>query len=136
MKNNFASENLENFLNFLTKVKSDYEYAMDQLKKCQDFTQDILHSLELDNLPYKEKCKLMTKLSTCRKDRRYWKDIVEELEPIYSVFYPADNLTNTKDNCARNVKTINFLRESLGKVRKVENYHSDRTYRPRIFKAE
>lgn len=136
MKNNLVSENLEDFLNFLTEVKSDYEYAMGQLKKCQDFTQDILHSLELDNLPYKEKCKLMTKLATCRKDRRYWKDIIEELEPIYAIFYPMDNLTNTKDTCARNVKTINVLRESLGKVRKVENYHSDRTYRPRIFKAE
>lgn len=127
-----VSKQIENFLNFYQKAKSDYEYAQEQLRKCQDYTQDILHSLELDDLPYSERCKLMTKLTACRKDRRYWKDQVEELEPLISVF----NITTDpakKSEVERNMKTINQLREALGQTRRQENHHSNRTYRPKIF---
>lgn len=126
-----VSKQLEDFLNFYEKAKCDYTYAKEQLNKCQEYTQDILHSLELDKLSYSERCKLMTKLTACRKDRRYWKDRVEELEPFVSIFVALDS---TKSNdITRNIKVINFLREALGKTRRQENYHSDRKYTPRIF---
>jgi hypothetical protein len=128
-----VSKQIENFLNFCQTAKTDYTYAQEQLKKCQDYTQDILHSLELDNLSYAERCKLMTKLTACRKDRRYWKDQVEELEPLFSVF----NLTNEnyakKTEIERNAKVINTLKEALGQTRRVEGYHKDRKYTPKIF---
>lgn len=129
-----VSKQIENFLNFYAQAKADYLYAQEQLDKCQQYTQDILHSLELDNLPYKERCKLMTKLTTCRKDRRYWKDQVEELAPIVNVF----SVTNTTDqankaNVERNGKVINILREALGQTRRQENYHRERKYTPKIF---
>lgn len=126
-----VSQQLENFLNFYTNSKVDYIYAKEQLNKCQDYTQDILHSLELNNLPYKERCKLMTKLMHCRQDRRYWKDRVEELEPFIRIF-DADS-ASCKGEADRNKRVLNLLREALGAARKVENYHSDRKYRPRIF---
>lgn len=126
-----VSQQLENFLNFYTNAKVDYVYAQEQLKKCQDYTQDILHSLELDDIPYKERCKLMTKLTICRKDRRYWKDRVEELEPFITIFDASSS--NTKGECERNKRVLNLLREALGSARKVEKYHSDRKYYPRIF---
>jgi hypothetical protein len=129
-----VSKHIENFLNFYQMAKTDYTYAQEQLKKCQDYTQDILHSLELDNLPYSERCKLMTKLTACRKDRRYWKDQVEELEPIVSVFNTAD--ASKKQEVDRNNKVINLLREALGQTRRQENYHKDRKYTPKIFKRE
>ena len=126
-----VSKQIENFLNFYQTAKTDYLYAQDQLEKCHKYTQDILHSLELDNLPYAERCKLMTKLTACRKDRRYWKDQVEELEPLVSVFSTTD--ASKKHDVERNAKVINLLREALGQTRRQENYHKDRTYKPRIF---
>lgn len=126
-----VSKQIEEFLNFYNRAKSDYLYAQEQLKKCQDYTQDILHSLELDNLPYSERCKLMTKLTACRKDRRYWKDQVEELEPFVHLFIVSD--IAIKQEVERNIKVINLLREALGQTRKQENYHKNRKYTPKIF---
>ena len=126
-----VSKHIESFLNFYQQAKTDYNYAQEQLKNCQDYTQDILHSLELDNLSYSERCKLMTKLTACRKDRRYWKDRVEELEPLVSVFNTTD--ASKKQDVERNARVINLLREALGATRRQENYHKDRKYTPKIF---
>lgn len=126
-----VSKNIEAFLNFYKTAHADYVYAQEQLKNCQDYTQDILHSLELDNLSYSERCKLMTKLTACRKDRRYWKDQVEELEPLISVFNTSD--TSKKQDTERNAKVLNLLREALGATRKQESYHKNRKYTPKIF---
>lgn len=129
-----VSKQIENFLNFYKQAQSDYTYAQQQVSKCQNYTQDILHSLELDNLPYAERCKLMTKLMHCRQDRRYWKDQVEELEPIVSIFITAD--ASKRQEIDRNNKVLNLLREALGQTRRQENYHKDRKYTPKIFKHE
>lgn len=130
-----VSKQLESFLDFYRDAKIDYNYALEQLNKCQDYTQDILHSLELDKLSYSERCKLMTKLTACRKDRRYWKDRVEELEPLISVFSTTDS--SKKQEAERNARVINSLQEALGQIRKQEKYHKDRKYTPKIFtKAE
>lgn len=129
-----VSKQIESFLNFYKTALSDYTYAKEQLNKCQQYTQDILHSLELDNLPYKERCKLMTRLTACRKDRRYWKDQVEELAPIVGVFTVIDTTAQTdKQNVERNGKVLNAMREALGQTRRQENYHQDRKYTPKIF---
>lgn len=126
-----VSKQIESFLNFYQTAKTDYIFAQEQLKKCQDYTQDILHSLELDNLPYAERCKLMTKLTACRKDRRYWKDQVEELEPLINIFSSTD--ASKRQETERNARVINMLREALGQTRRQENYHKDRKYTPKIF---
>lgn len=126
-----VSKQIEGFLNFYNKAKTEYSYAQAQLKKCQDYTQDILHSLELDKLSYSERCKLMTKLTACRKDRRYWKDQVEELEPFVQLFVVLD--VSYKQEIERNNKVINLMREALGQTRKQENYHKNRKYTPKIF---
>ena len=129
-----VSKHIENFLDFYRQALSDYTYAQQQVSKCQNYTQDILHSLELDNLSYAERCKLMTKLMHCRQDRRYWKDQVEELEPIVSIFVTSD--ASKRQETDRNNKVLNLLREALGQTRRQENYHKDRKYTPRIFKRE
>lgn len=117
------SEQLSSFLNFIAAAQSHYNFCLDEMHKQEKLTQDYLHSLELDDLKCDERSKLATKLAINRKDRRYFKDRVEELEPIVTFF--ADG---------QNKKMLDKLRQVLGQVRKQEGYHTDRTYYPRILK--
>lgn len=120
---NKPSEQITNFLNFITAAQSHYKFCDDEMHKQEQLTQDYLHSLELDDLKCSERSKIATKLATNRKDRRYYKDRVEELEPIVTFF--ADQ---------QNKKMLDRLQQVLGQVRKQENYHKDRTYTPKILK--
>jgi hypothetical protein len=117
-----TSLQLKECLDFIDNVKHDYEYSfalVGQLDK--QYNMDLTHELELS--PAKDKNKIATKMRTNRLDRRYYKDIVEEFESIYQV------ITDEKYK-----KSIEMLRQALGKVRKAEEYHKDRTYYPRITK--
>ena len=120
---NKPSEQITNFLNFITAAQSHYKFCKEEQEKQEALTQDFLHSLELDGLNRSERSKLATKLAVNRKDRRYYKDRVEELE---SVIQWATDPTNAK--------AINQLKQVLGACRKQENYHKDRTYTPKILK--
>lgn len=117
----FPSKYLSEFLNFISEVQSCYIFCEEEMKKQDKLTQDYLHSLELDNLRYKERSKIATRLSTNRKDRRYYKDRIEELAPIIDFFSKPGNQ-----------KVINDLKQLLGVVRKEENYHKNRIYIPKI----
>ena len=130
-----TSKNIEAFLNFYDKINTQYNTAFDMVNKCDKLTQDLLHKLELEELSCGEKNKIATQLKYCRKDRRYWKDIVEETEPFVSMFMPS---TEDKKRISESSKTfINMLRSNvLGQVRKQEDYHTNRTYKPRVIKAE
>ena len=119
-----VSESLKDFLDFADSTKADYNYSFDivgQLDK--KYNMDLTHELELK--PAKEKNKIATKMRTNRLDRRYYKDIVEELEPIYAIL-----------NDPQYKKTFEMLKQALGKVRKAEEYHKDRTYYPRVKKQD
>lgn len=122
-----VSRRLEDFLKFYDEAQRRYKEACNNVNQCDKLTQDLLHKLELDKLSTGEKNKIATQLKYCRKDRRHWKDQVEELESFIDIFNPSKT-----NNAAVHVKTINLIRESLGKVRKQEAYHSNRTYKPRI----
>ena len=117
------SEQITNLIKFIAAAQSHYKFCDEEMKKQEALTQDYLHSLELDGLNCSERSKLATKLATNRKDRRYYKDRVEELEPI--VIFFADQ---------QNKKMLDRLQQILGQVRKQENYHKDRTYRPKVLK--
>ena len=117
------SEQITNFLNFITAAQSHYKFCDEEMHKQEQLTQDYLHSLELDNLKCSERSKIATKLAINRKDRRYYKDRVEELEPI--VQWASD---------PTNMKMINQLKQVLGTCRKQESYHKDRTYTPKVLK--
>ncbi len=117
------SENISEFLNFLTASKQLCEFCKAEMDKQDKLTQDILHSMELGDLTYSQRAKLATRLAICRKDRRYYKDRVEELEPV-------------REYLEANKKAYNELTKLLGTVRKSEKYHSSRTYRPKIMDFE
>lgn len=117
------SEQITNFINFITTAQSHYKFCKEEQEKQEALTQDYLHSLELDGLNCSERSKLATKLATNRKDRRYYKDRVEELEPIVTFF--AD---------PQNKKILDKLQQVLGQMRNQEKRHQNRYYVPKILK--
>lgn len=116
-----TSLNISEFLNFVTNAKIQYDIAYEEMKTQEKLTQDYLHSLELDSLNYSDRSKLATKLATNRKDRRYYKDRVEEFGPIVKFFEEPQNKA-----------VLNKLKYILGETRKAESYHQDRTYTPKV----
>ena len=121
-----SSEYIAEFLKFISEAQISYGCCLDEMRKQDDLTQDYLHSLELDGLNCAERSKLATKLAINRKDRRYYKDIVEELQPIVEFFGDP----NRKDR----KKLLNELTQLLGTVRKAEARHVNRNYIPRVNK--
>lgn len=119
------SEYISEFLNFVAEAQTQYKFCSEEVNNQDKLTQDYLHSLELDGLKRDERSKLATKLAINRKDRRYYKDKVEELEPIVTFFDEPQNK-----------KVLDKLTQVLGQARKVESYHKDRKYIPRVLKEK
>ena len=114
---------ISDFVKFLNDANFSYTYMLEKMSEQEKITQDILHSLELDDLKYSERAKLATKLAAARKQRRIYKDAVEELAPV------ADFLEDNK-------KLLNNFGALVGSVRKQEKYHSNRQYYPRIVEKD
>ena len=119
------SEYISEFLNFVTEAKLQYNFCSEAVSNQDKLTQDYLHSLELDDLKCGERSKLATKLAINRKDRRYYKDRVEELEPIVKFFEEPQHK-----------KVLDKLTQALGQTRRAESYHKDRVYVPRVLNEE
>ena len=119
------SKCLSDFLNFVSDAQSHYRFCTEEMKKQDQLTQDFLHSLELDDLKCGGRSKLATQLAINRKDRRYYKDRVEELQPIVDFFTDPQNK-----------KVLDKLTNVLGQCRKMENYHKDRIYVPKVLKEK
>lgn len=107
------------------KVKSEFQWYCDEVKKMEALTQDYLHSLELDGLDYKERAKLATQLALCRQRRRKCKEIVEVYEPLFN-YMESD----------KGRQGINLLRQVLGQTRKAEERIETRQYTPRVLKGD
>ena len=124
-----VSKNIADFCNFYTDAIDTYAYCKELMKECDDLTQDLLHQLELDETTRDERAKIATQLRYCRKDRRYYKDRIEELEPFVALF--NEHYQESKAN----KRTMNLLTNCLGAVRKQEAYHISRTYKPKVIKG-
>jgi hypothetical protein len=121
MKNSIV---ISDFIKLAQAAKGQLAIYKEECKKQEDLTQDYLHTLELEELTRDERAKIARQLSINRRDRRYFKDRVEELEPIVNFFEdPA------------NKKCFNQLTQLLGTVRQAENYHASRTYTPKVLSA-
>lgn len=117
-----GSEEIKRFLDFIREAEPRYRMALEVVDRENKRTQDFLHAIEFE--PHaEERSKIATKVRASRIERRENKDIVEELEPI--IEFMADRT---------NKKAIDQLSQLLGKVRKVEKYHENRTYFPRVEK--
>jgi hypothetical protein len=127
------SKKLSDFLGFYDEAVSIYNYCYDKVNECDKLKCDLLHKIELGlYADTNEEKRIQTQLKYCLKDRRYYKDRVEELEPFVLLFIGKDK---DKENIVRQCSaSINHMRQSLGGVRRAEQYHADRTYKPRILK--
>ena len=128
-----VSKRLESFISFYDEVISAYNYAYEMVNQCDKLKCDLLHKIELGLYEdSNEEKRIQTQLKYCLKDRRYYKDRVEELQPFTELFLSKEK---DRENITRTcVQAINHIKNTLGNVRKAEEYHKDRTYKPRILK--
>lgn len=122
--NEKLSEQISDFIKLINSAVPSFNYFYDKMLEQDKITQDILHKLELEDVKYNERARLATELQKVRRDRRKYKDCVEELELIKN--FALDD---------KNKKFINNLGQLVGAVRKVEKYHADRHYFPRVVKG-
>ena len=128
-----VSKRLEDFISFYDEAINTYKYAYDMVNQCDKLKCDLLHKIELGLFEDKnEEKRIQTQLKYCLKDRRYYKDRVEELEPFVSFFIYKDK--EKEPYIRTNAECINRIKNALGSVRKAEEYHRERTYKPRILK--
>lgn len=114
-----VSTSISNFLNLFKEIEQAYPYMEEKLQEQDKLTQDLLHQLELENLKYKGRAKVATKLSQVRRARRNYKDYIEELQPVITYIQ-------------NNKKVINDLQKLLGDTRKQEKKHVNRRYFPKM----
>lgn len=106
---------LENILRILHDVRVDYLAAQEELKLCDDKTQDILHDLEIVEHTYYERANLAKELVGIRRQRREAKDATETLEP-FAVWI------------MKNANVIKELQQILGQMRRQDERHANRIY--------
>ena len=128
-----ASKRLSNFVAFYDEAVRVYNYCYNQVNACDKLKCDLLHKIELGLYEDKnEEKRIQTQLKYCLRDRRYYKDRVEELEPFVKLFSSKEKEREIITiSCST---SINHIKLSLWEVRRAEDYHSNRTYKPRILK--
>lgn len=119
------AEEIEEFLNFVDACGREYAYVQDMVKEEDSRLQDLLHEMEFA-ADRAERNRVATKLQNSRRARRKNKDILQKNELLIKFFEDSQNR-----------KTLNMLRQLLGRQRKVEEYlQSERHYRPRAKSRE
>ena len=118
------SECISEFIGMMDGAKKDFDWNVDQVRRAENLTQDYLHKLELEDLNYKERAKIATKLAVCRQDRRDSKNMVEVLAPLVQ-FLDSD----------KGRQMMNLMRDALGKTRKVEEKMRNRRYIHRVLEG-
>ena len=66
---------------------------------------------------------MATQLAICRKNRRYYKDKVQKLQPLIDFLAEEGNK-----------KVIEKIKRVLGEIRKQEREHENRFYTPKVLK--
>lgn len=112
------SEGLDKFLCYVRETEQYYRIAVANEQEANDATQDILHSVELEDHDYHEMAKIGKKLREVRQQRRAAKDLMDQTHPVCEW---ADN----------NRQVIKSLEQLLGAVRKAEKNATGRIYTPR-----
>lgn len=112
------SEGLESFLDYIRDCQQQYNMFLADQEEAEAVTQDLLHSLELDENDDDVMLIISKVMKSTRADRRTAKKQIAALLPI------VDWSNNNK-------KVLNDLRMVLGIVRKEEQRAPRRTYAPR-----
>ena len=120
-----TSEEISRFLKFLEQTEKDYAWAIEEMNRAENLTQDYLHQLELLPSTYHGRAHLAKRLKECRIRRRRMKD-------TFVVYGPVVELLRTE----RGKLIVNQLQQVLGKVRKEEKFLEERKYTPKVMKKE
>ena len=115
-----VSEEIKRFIDFVDESRKEYSSAMDKMHLEEKRLQDFLHAIEFEPTA-KGRSKITTKLHKSRQERRRQKDTVEELEELVRFFQEPQHK-----------KTLDQMTQLLGRIRKVEKYHAERQYKPRV----
>ena len=114
-----TSQGIEGFLSYLRETEKRYHMAELDEQEANDETQDILHSLELQDHDYLDFARLSKELRGVRQKRRAAKDTMSETAPVL-------------DWIDANRSTIKSLERLLGDVRKAEKNTENRIYTPKV----
>ena len=151
-----ASEILARAAKLLNDAPKVYEANFELMKEQDALQQDLLHKLEIENLTRDERAKLAAELRDCRRLRRKYKDVVEELEPIAGYCgtaagmqavkqlsrFVGDSVPSTvsssdhptgltrRDDSPFLIRTMVFLISSTGLVIHLDNINTSRTIAP------
>lgn len=109
------------FMRLIREAQQDWKYSFDEVHRLDLLQSDYLHVLELEDLDYKKRSSLATKICDCRRRRRLHKNIAELLTPI-------TELMKSKIG----VEFMRQLNEVLGQTRKLEERNKHRIYFPRV----
>ena len=120
-----TSDEISRFLQFLEQTEKDYAWAIEEMNRAENLTQDYLHQLELLPSTYHGRAHLAKRLKDCRVHRRKLKD-------TFVVYGPIVDMLRTE----RGKLIVNQLQQVLGKVRKEEKFLTERKYTPKAMTPE
>lgn len=116
-----VSRQIDDFLQFLRDCEQRYHMAEAEEQETNNLTQDILHSLELEDHDYHGFARLSKELREIRQSRRRAKDTMDMTAPVL-------------DWADKNRNFIKSLEQLLGTVRKAEKRTENRIYTPKARK--
>ncbi|WP_195985356.1 hypothetical protein [Clostridium sp. D33t1_170424_F3] len=112
------SKGVEEFLDYIREAEQLYRISVANEQEASDATQDILHSIELEEHDYHGSARLARKLKEVRQARRAAKDLMAQALPVV-------------EWAEANRQTIKALERLLGEVRKAEKNTENRIYTPK-----
>lgn len=115
-----VSEQIKGFLDFVDECRELNSMAYSGVGEEDRRHQDLIHAIEFEDDP-DEIARIGMRLHQSRVERRVYKDLFEVTDPV--VEFARD---------PQNKRSLDSARQLLGKVRKVEKYHENRVYIPRI----
>lgn len=114
-----TSQQISDFLDFVSQAEKDYNYAISRVKYYDAQNIDNFHKLR-DCKCKRDANKITWDVATDQKIRGEYKDIAAELLPVVKFL-------------EEHRKAIERLKQTLGEIRKQEDYHkSDRKYYSRV----
>ena len=115
-----TSEKIKAFLDFVEECQELNSMARNGVAEEDKRHQDLIHAIEFEENPDRI-AQIGMRIHQNRVERQVYKDLFEVTDPIVQF---------TQDS--QNKKALDQMRQLLGKVRKVEKYHENRVYIPRI----
>ncbi len=114
------SEQVKGFLDFVDECRELNSMAYDGVGEEDKRHQDLMHEIEFEDNP-KKIAEIGMRIHQNRVQRRVYKD-------MYEVTFPVIEFVREPHN----KKALDSARQLLGRIRKVEKYHENRVYIPRI----